>query len=274
MLIPTKVSEKELWANGRELLYFIGVNGAGKSTLAKRLADRCIKHGGIVIIDSENRAYNKEFDCANTGSTDQSVHRQVIDGAIALIEEWKRSDANLVIVDRWYESYDIELSLSSLEEIEAALKSSGFRVRVVHLIVGGSFSGADDFASMSARMAHTKANRPAAWWDTGRRLRSAFGEELLQTVHFEEASREIAGDSKTICPPDSEHISKSLQQYQPKIVLTFGKIASEAVAPHFNGRIIQVPHPAARQPGTVDKLRAAASEYADFVKSLGEGARS
>lgn len=100
---------------------------------------------------------------------------------------------------------------------------------------------------------------------TGRRIKAAFGDELLRTIHFEEASREIAGDSKTICQPDPDHIRKTLDQHQPRIVLTFGKVASEAVAPLWSGRSIQIPHPAARQPETVMRLKAAALEYSQFV---------
>lgn len=100
---------------------------------------------------------------------------------------------------------------------------------------------------------------------TGRRIKAAFGDELLRTIHFEEASREIAGDSKTICPPDPDHIRKALALHQPRIVLTFGKVASDAVAPLWTGRLIQIPHPAARHPATVTRLRAAALAYAQFV---------
>lgn len=102
---------------------------------------------------------------------------------------------------------------------------------------------------------------------TGRRLKTAFGDDLLRTIHFEEASREIAGDSKTICPPDHTHIRKTLDQFNPKVVLAFGKIAHDAVVQHWNGALIKAPHPAARHPDTVSRLRAAALEYAELVKS-------
>lgn len=101
---------------------------------------------------------------------------------------------------------------------------------------------------------------------SGRRLRSAFGDELLRTIQWEEASREIAGDSKTICPPDPEHIRETLDAYKPSVVLTFGRVASDAVGAIWHGPIIRCCHPAARQPETIAKLNAAAREYSTLVK--------
>jgi hypothetical protein len=95
---------------------------------------------------------------------------------------------------------------------------------------------------------------------TGRRIKACFG-ELLEHMIFEEATREIAGDSRTICPPDPKHIKACLEKYNPKVVITFGKVAEEAVRPVRQGWIntsptapyystfIACPHPAARQKG-------------------------
>jgi hypothetical protein len=100
---------------------------------------------------------------------------------------------------------------------------------------------------------------------TGRRIHAAFGDELIKTITWEEASREIAGDSKTICTPDPEHIADKLEAYSPEVVITFGAVSFEAVKPLWSGPIIRAPHPAARQPETIAKLKAAASEYAKIV---------
>ncbi len=96
---------------------------------------------------------------------------------------------------------------------------------------------------------------------TGRRIKAAFGDELLKTIYFEEASRDIAGDSKTICLPDYDHINRVLEQRQPRVVLTFGRVSFDAVSLCWSGRIIRIPHPAARQADTVEKLKAAAADY-------------
>lgn len=92
---------------------------------------------------------------------------------------------------------------------------------------------------------------------TGRRIKSAFGQEAIDKIIWEESTREIAGDTKTIFPPDAGHIASVLLRYNPTMVITFGKIAYAAVKPLVNGRsLLQLPHPAARQPDTISRLAA------------------
>lgn len=98
---------------------------------------------------------------------------------------------------------------------------------------------------------------------TGKRIQQCFG-DLTSIIIFEEATREISGDSKTICPPDPRHIAGCLDRYRPVVVLTFGKVASDAVAPLWKGRLLVCPHPAARQRDTVTKLQAAAEELTEW----------
>lgn len=93
---------------------------------------------------------------------------------------------------------------------------------------------------------------------TGQRLRAAFGDLCAQII-WEEASREIAGDAKTICTPDPVHIRAVLDQLQPNVVIAFGRVAGDAVSP-FWPDLIRLPHPAARQADTLEKLRAVATE--------------
>ncbi len=109
---------------------------------------------------------------------------------------------------------------------------------------------------------------------TGRRLRTCFGDELISQMTFDECTKEIAGDSRTVCSPDPEHIKAALEKHRPKIVVTFGKVAASAldhvcyetkqdtpsVIP-----IINCPHPAARQPDTIEKLKAAAKQIQDYL---------
>jgi energy-coupling factor transporter ATP-binding protein EcfA2 len=195
----SNLCESNLWPGARDILHFVGVNGAGKSTLGKNIAGRCAAHGGKVIFDSERRAYNAAFDRANAGRTDSAIHRQVVDGALALINEWKRSDANVVIVDRWYESYDFQLPPACLEEIEAAIAASGFRMTLIHLVVGKDILS-DDFATMSTRMTHTKANRPEAWWATGT---GTFDERVQEECDYQSGYRRFCErapfSTTTIC---------------------------------------------------------------------------
>jgi hypothetical protein len=104
---------------------------------------------------------------------------------------------------------------------------------------------------------------------TGRRIKACFGEDLLEHMTFEEASLEIAGDARTICRPDSEHIKACIEKYQPRVIITFGKVATEAVSKvcdawlasmPVGSEFIALPHPAARQADTVAKLKKAAAD--------------
>lgn len=113
---------------------------------------------------------------------------------------------------------------------------------------------------------------------TGRRIKACFG-ELVEKMTFEEASLEIAGDAKTICPPDPEHIRACLDMYRPTIVVTFGKGAEAAVKPLWDlwmralpripprPEFRALPHPAARQADTVEKLKAAAKQIRTICRS-------
>jgi hypothetical protein len=102
---------------------------------------------------------------------------------------------------------------------------------------------------------------------TGRRLKAAFG-ELIEDIVWEETTREIADNPKTIFPAQPEHIKAVLEKYQPDVVLTFGKIAADSVKPLWSGRIICSPHPAARQGDVPDRLAAAASELKSMMATL------
>jgi hypothetical protein len=92
---------------------------------------------------------------------------------------------------------------------------------------------------------------------TGRRLKAAFG-DLCTEIVWEETTRQVAADAKTILPAQPEHIQEALQLHKPDVVLTFGRIAEAAVKPLWKGILVCAPHPAARQPETRQKLMDAA----------------
>jgi hypothetical protein len=103
---------------------------------------------------------------------------------------------------------------------------------------------------------------------TGRRLLSAFGEDLCDQIIWEETTREIAGDAKTIFPPDLQHMRAVIDKHQPALVISFGKIAAEAVPQIWSGPKIICPHPAARQVDTFPRLQRAAAEMRVFLNEL------
>ncbi len=113
---------------------------------------------------------------------------------------------------------------------------------------------------------------------TGRRLKAAFG-EWIEQIAWDETTREIAGDPKTIFPPDPQHIEATIRKYQPRIIFAFGKIAAESVFQvlqattfsHAAGwprdiEFVTAPHPAARQPDTIRKLKEAAEKFKPYAR--------
>lgn len=106
---------------------------------------------------------------------------------------------------------------------------------------------------------------------TGRRLRAAFGPAVCEEIVWEEATQEIAGNSRKVCPPEPEHIRAVLEKHQPAVVITFGRVAGDAVAEIWGGKLIRCVHPAARQKGTVERLAEVAEELDRIRKGLGHG---
>ena len=177
--IPAKLTESELWRTSRDIVHFVGICGAGKSTMCADLARRIEGHGGKVIgtIDYDphtpdheaaaEHAFSRELDQRNIAASclDPAVHEAIVRHTLATLTRWVESDANVVLVDRWYESYDL-LPPEHVSYIEAAIRSSGFRVHHVLLVVANSIFG-NDLEPIRARLLHTKGTRPASWWNSG-----------------------------------------------------------------------------------------------------------
>jgi len=109
---------------------------------------------------------------------------------------------------------------------------------------------------------------------TGRNLTKAFGDELIARMTFEETTREIAGDPKTIFLPDMGHIQKCLETHQPAIVLAFGQIAHEAVSQvvkQWPGEpiiYIAAHHPVSRHPTSWSSQLRAAAELKERLNNI------
>ncbi len=89
--------------------------------------------------------------------------------------------------------------------------------------------------------------------------------------HYTETSPATLGDP--------EHIKDCLEKYQPRVVLTFGKVATDAVRPIWEecnrsswarqGDLLLIcPHPAARNPKAIAKLWQAAEKFKKLVKEM------
>ncbi|WP_186214440.1 hypothetical protein [Burkholderia gladioli] len=190
--------EAKTWQKSREIIHFTGICGAGKSTLSKRIADRIMMHGGKVIgtIDydphvpdherAHDRAFSRELDRRNmtAGCNDPAIHEAIVEHALESLSRWVSSDADVVLVDRWVESYD-GLRKDHISRIENAIVSSGFRMKHVLLTVGGT-SG--ESASVKARMLHTRGTRPPEWWNSGP---ASLDEWVQEEVACQNAYREF-----------------------------------------------------------------------------------
>lgn len=107
---------------------------------------------------------------------------------------------------------------------------------------------------------------------TGRRLRKEFG-DLCDTIVWEEASPEIGGHAASSFPADLDHIRASIADVKPRIVIGFGKIASDAL--NIIGPSLDLPdvfmihcqHPTARGASSLPSLANAASLLRDLLAS-------
>lgn len=94
---------------------------------------------------------------------------------------------------------------------------------------------------------------------SGRVLKCVFGAELCERIIWEEASREIGGESSAAFPADVDHILATILAEQPDCVIGFGKIACggiEDALKRYPGLMsfVRAPHPAARHATVVAEL--------------------
>jgi hypothetical protein len=102
---------------------------------------------------------------------------------------------------------------------------------------------------------------------SGRVLKAAFGERINEIV-WEEASREIGGESSACFPADIAHLRATLDEVKPDIVLGFGKVACDALAGLVDGHDLVVgPHPVARGQDTLPRLRNMADCLENMIRN-------
>lgn len=106
---------------------------------------------------------------------------------------------------------------------------------------------------------------------SGRVLKQVFGDRINSIV-WEEASPQIGGHSSACFPADVEHLQRALDEVQPDVVMAFGKIAEAGLRGMFRAdRLLIGPHPAARDPNTLPKLRAMAETLASLSVTQSTG---
>ena len=127
---------------------------------------------------------------------------------------------------------------------------------------------------------------------TGRRIRKAFGDNIMHQVLWENASPQIASKSSGRFKPDLGHVMDTIMELDPDIILAFGRLAEACVKNalaflHGNGwqlhrqlmrgdgtgrqlrlTLITGPHPAARGANTKIALGRMADQYHYAVAGL------
>jgi len=101
---------------------------------------------------------------------------------------------------------------------------------------------------------------------TGKRIAEAFG-DLADKMIYEEASPVVTGKASGCPPADLDHIEQCIDFHEPDIVLTFGKVATDAVeelGPR-GYKHICAPHPASRQPDVREQLHLVASVVRNHI---------
>lgn len=169
--------ERRFWPAARHAVHFMGMCGAGKTTLSKRLVDRCCRDGGAAVgtmdwdphvADQERiaeRAFRRDLDEAIIKTPeDAAVRREIMRHSLEMVEAWRATDANLIVVDRFIESYD-QIDAQDRRLVQDALAAAGFSVTQVLLMVGGIRE--THLESVVLRVEHTRRHRPESWWASG-----------------------------------------------------------------------------------------------------------
>jgi hypothetical protein len=183
-------AESDFWPKARHVIHFMGICGAGKSTLSRRLADRCRRRGGQAlgtmdwdphVADQErvaDRAFRRDLDQAMiTAPEDVSIHRDIVRHSLDVIEAWRATSANLIVIDRFIESYD-HLGDADRRMVQDSLAEAGFTVTQVLLVVGGLRQTHRE--SVVRRIEHTRRHRPEEWWSTGPATADLWAEEEIR----------------------------------------------------------------------------------------------
>ena len=160
------------------ILHFVGICGAGKSTLCHNLEQKFQEHqiNMMKTIDYDpnipdherinERAFNRKLDLLNNQHYGKNlfIQEQIIEHCLSTIKFWQQNDTKIVLVDRWYESYDY-LSQKHIDSIEAAIQSSDFHLIHVFLKVSNDINS-NDSNTIKQRILHTKNTRPLSWFNS------------------------------------------------------------------------------------------------------------
>lgn len=96
---------------------------------------------------------------------------------------------------------------------------------------------------------------------SGRVLERVFGEELCGRIVWEEASREIGGHASSVFPADVAHLTATIADVQPGVIVGFGQVACQGIERALGSKrvpFVRTIHPAART-NAIEQLQLARS---------------
>lgn len=206
-----QVTKPDPWTlKDRYMVHFVGICGAGKTSLCSQLAldlqkahipmMKTLDYDPDIPDDQrlEERAFSRLLDQQNNAqresgggkpSVSLETHQNITKHALNVLEAWQRSVAQVVLVDRWYESYD-DLSEESIAQIEKAILNSNFKVLRILLEIGPSKDLWQQEATASSlsdlngtpediknHLLETAKHRAKSWWPDFPNRLEAFSHE-------------------------------------------------------------------------------------------------
>lgn len=113
---------------------------------------------------------------------------------------------------------------------------------------------------------------------TGKRIKQVFG-DLVEDMIFDESTKEILNNPRDVPKADLEHMRNTILRIHPDTIITFGNHASKALEkiitspyPFYHIRIpkhiFNAPHPAARQPETMARLKRIAISIRNYKEAF------
>jgi hypothetical protein len=97
---------------------------------------------------------------------------------------------------------------------------------------------------------------------SGQRLVMAFGRDFYDRIHWDNVAPTAAEQSAGITDVDHEHVERVISETDPHLIITFGKIAEEAL----KGRLrAEIPHYACFHPNARGRTSAELSQFAIWV---------
>lgn len=100
---------------------------------------------------------------------------------------------------------------------------------------------------------------------TGKRLKAAFGPKLIELIVWEESTRHIGTYPKQKFSADLTHMRKAIAHHRPRIIVTFGNTAGDALAAVWHGASERCIHPAARGSHIISELNQTGRRLADYI---------